>query len=82
LEPQVVFLDIGLPKLNGYEVARRLREHPAHRRTTLVAMTGYGQSSDREQAQAAGFDHHLVKPAYYASVEPILAAVGRTATRN
>jgi signal transduction histidine kinase/ActR/RegA family two-component response regulator len=82
LEPQVVFLDIGLPKLNGYEVARRLREHPAHRRATLVAMTGYGQSSDRELAQAAGFDHHLVKPAYYASVEPILAAVGRTPSRG
>jgi CheY-like chemotaxis protein len=73
--PKVIFLDIGLPVLDGYEVARRLRQAPAHREATLVAMTGYGQYADREQARAAGFDHHFVKPVHFASVAPILAAV-------
>jgi CheY-like chemotaxis protein len=73
--PEVIFLDIGLPKRDGYEVARRLRSQAAHRDVLLAAMTGYGQSSDRERSQAAGFDHHLVKPADFACVEPILASV-------
>ncbi|WP_240636129.1 response regulator [Caldimonas tepidiphila] len=62
-EPDVVVLDIGLPGLDGYEVARRLRQSSACAGALLVALTGYGQSSDREQADEAGFDHHLVKPA-------------------
>ncbi len=61
--PDVIVLDIGLPVLNGYEVARRLRELPAHRHTLIVALTGYGQREDKLQAEAAGFNHHFVKPA-------------------
>jgi signal transduction histidine kinase/ActR/RegA family two-component response regulator len=73
--PHVIFLDIGLPKIDGYEIARRLRENSAHRAARLVAMTGYGQRADRERAQAAGFDHYLVKPAAFSSIESILASV-------
>jgi signal transduction histidine kinase/ActR/RegA family two-component response regulator len=76
--PQIVFLDIGLPTLNGYEVARLLRQDPAHREIVLVALTGYGQHSDRERAHAAGFDHHLVKPVYLSAVEQILAAAAES----
>jgi CheY-like chemotaxis protein len=60
--PEVVFLDIGLPAMDGYEVARRLREMPWGQQTTLVALTGYGQESDRVRAADAGFDRHMVKP--------------------
>ena len=59
----VVLLDIGLPGLTGLEVARRIRQLPALKDLVLVAMTGYGQESDRERSREAGFDHHLVKPA-------------------
>ena len=62
-DPEVVVLDIGLPLLDGYQVARRLREAPATRDSLLLALTGYGQAEDRERAVKAGFDHHFVKPA-------------------
>ena len=61
--PDVVLLDIGLPGLDGFQVAKRIREHPKHKKAVLVAMTGYGQETDRRRSQEAGFDHHLVKPA-------------------
>lgn len=61
--PQVVLLDIGLPGLDGYEVARRLRALPGGDRCLLIALTGYGQQDDRRRAHEAGFDVHLVKPA-------------------
>jgi CheY-like chemotaxis protein len=60
--PDVILLDIGLPIIDGYEVARRCREQPELQQTTLVAMTGYGQDSDRQRSHEAGFDAHLVKP--------------------
>ena len=60
--PEVILLDIGLPIMDGYEVARRCREDPGFGVLTLVAMTGYGQDSDRQRSQEAGFDAHLVKP--------------------
>lgn len=60
--PQVVLIDIGLPGLDGYEVARRLRELPELENPFLVAITGYGQSEDRDQSREAGFDEHWVKP--------------------
>jgi PAS domain S-box-containing protein len=60
--PDVVVLDIGLPGLSGYDVARELREQPEFRRTPLVAVTGYGQEEDRRRSQEAGFDYHLTKP--------------------
>jgi CheY-like chemotaxis protein len=61
--PEVVVLDIGLPSLDGYEVARRLRQLAPTRESLMLALTGYGQKQDRQQAQAAGFDQHFVKPA-------------------
>jgi PAS domain S-box-containing protein len=73
--PEIVLLDIGLPGMDGYEVARRLRSGDGPRDMSLVALTGYGQDADRERARAAGFDHHLVKPA---SPEAILAILGPT----
>jgi signal transduction histidine kinase/DNA-binding response OmpR family regulator len=60
--PDVVLLDIGLPGMDGYEVARRLREAGPSSRAMIVALTGYGQQSDRDRSREAGFDHHLVKP--------------------
>jgi CheY-like chemotaxis protein len=60
--PDVALLDIGLPAMDGYELARRLREKPAWGEVRLIAVTGYGQSSDRKRSLEAGFDHHLVKP--------------------
>jgi CheY-like chemotaxis protein len=60
--PRIVLLDIGLPVLDGYEVARRCREQPGLEHVVLVALTGYGQESDRQRSREAGFDAHLVKP--------------------
>ena len=62
LQPEVVFLDIGLPDLTGYEVAERLRQLPALASTWLVALTGWGGAQDRERARQAGIDMHLTKP--------------------
>ncbi|HEX2223126.1 MAG TPA: MEDS domain-containing protein [Thermoanaerobaculia bacterium] len=71
--PQAVLLDIGLPRLDGYEVARRLRLDPANRGLRIFAMTGYGHKEDRERSRAAGFDQHLVKPVDPAEVLALLA---------
>jgi CheY-like chemotaxis protein len=60
--PDVVLCDIGLPEMDGYAVARELRADPATATTLLVALTGYGRDTDRERAEDAGFDLHLVKP--------------------
>jgi CheY-like chemotaxis protein len=62
LMPDMALIDIGLPGLDGYEVARRIRAAPAGKQIYLVAVTGYGQPKDREQALASGFDDYLVKP--------------------
>jgi CheY-like chemotaxis protein len=61
--PEVIILDIGLPDTNGYEVARRIRKEPWGVHVDLIALTGWGQEKDRQDAQAAGFDHHFTKPA-------------------
>jgi CheY-like chemotaxis protein/nitrogen-specific signal transduction histidine kinase len=71
--PDLIFLDIGLPKLSGYEVAKQLREDTNFERTLLVALTGYGQEEDRQQTEAAGFDEYLLKPASVADLERIFA---------
>ena len=70
--PDVVLLDIGLPKLNGYEIAKQIRADPALKTTMLVAVTGYGQMQDRALASAAGFDHHLVKPVEFKALQELL----------
>jgi CheY-like chemotaxis protein len=73
--PDVVLLDIGLPGLNGFEVASRVRQQPTLKNIVLVAMTGYGQEADRQRSREAGFDHHLVKPADFSDLQHILATV-------
>jgi PAS domain S-box-containing protein len=62
MRPQVVLLDIGLPKMSGHDVAQRIRSEPWGQEIVLVALTGWGQQQDRRRSQEAGFDHHLVKP--------------------
>ena len=71
--PDLVLLDIGLPKLNGYEVARRIRQQPWGRDMVLVALTGWGQDEDRRHSQEAGFNFHIVKPVELATLEGLLA---------
>ena len=70
-----IFLDIGLPGIDGYEVCRRLRQDPAFADTLIVAQTGWGQDRDREMAREAGFSHHLVKPLRLDDITALLAAV-------
>jgi CheY-like chemotaxis protein len=70
--PEVVLLDIGLPAMNGYEVARRLRELPGMSACRVIAITGYGQESDKRSAADAGFDAHLVKPVDYVQLVEIM----------
>ena len=72
---EVVFLDIGMPGMNGYDVARRLRERPDTRDVRLVAMTGWGQEEDRRRAREAGFDRHLVKPLDLGSLDELLTGL-------
>ena len=72
--PDLAFLDIGLPVMDGYELARRLREVPGLERIRLVALTGYGQESDRRRTRAAGFQHHLVKPVDLQMVEAVVTS--------
>jgi PAS domain S-box-containing protein len=70
--PQVCILDIGLPEMDGIELARRLRARPETAHALLIAVTGYGQDQDRQRTKAAGFDHHLVKPADIKQLSAIL----------
>jgi CheY-like chemotaxis protein len=71
--PEIVLLDIGLPKMSGYEVARVLRSRYPDRDILIVALTGYGQEEDRRRSREAGFDHHLVKPVQPAVLKPLLS---------
>ena len=77
--PHVMLLDIGLPEMDGLEVARQVRQQPALSNIVLVAMTGYGRETERQRSNEAGFDHHLVKPADFGTLEKILAAVSEKA---
>jgi CheY-like chemotaxis protein len=72
--PGVVLLDLGMPGMNGYEVARALRAQPGLEDVVLVALTGWGQKEDRLRSRAAGFDHHLIKPVDLAALQALLAA--------
>jgi signal transduction histidine kinase len=76
-EPDIVLLDIGLPGIDGYEVARRIRALPGTENVRLVALTGYGQAEDRQRAQAAGFDDHLVKPVDLSTLQQSIAQLSR-----
>jgi PAS domain S-box-containing protein len=77
--PQVAILDIGMPEYDGYEVARAARREPWGASVLLVALTGWGQPSDRRRAAEAGFDHHFTKPVDPQRLEAVLAAAGRPA---
>jgi signal transduction histidine kinase len=74
--PEVVLLDLGLPEMDGYEVARRLRQRPEFVGVRIVALTGYGQSEDVRRSWEAGFDDHLTKPVDFAALERVLAGSG------
>ena len=71
--PELIFLDLGMPGMDGYEVARQLRQQPGLERVVLAALTGWGQQEDRRRSAAAGFDHHLVKPPEPEVVESLVA---------
>jgi signal transduction histidine kinase len=77
LRPQVVLLDIGLPKMDGYEVAKRLREWPEMQKTVLIALTGYGREEDHRLSEQAGFDYHLTKPVNPNTVQDIVNSLVR-----
>jgi CheY-like chemotaxis protein len=80
--PEVVLLDIGLPGMDGYEVARQLRQDPDRTNTVLVALTGYGQSADRHQTRDAGFDQHLIKPVDTSALRELLDTIEPRASRG
>ena len=71
--PDLILLDIGLPKLNGYEVCRRIRQQPWGNKVFMVAVTGWGQKDDRRRSEEAGFDQHIVKPLDTAALRRLLA---------
>ena len=73
--PDLVISDIGMPNIDGYELARRLRKEPDSERLILVALTGYGQETDKQRAKAAGFDYHLVKPVGLEALQALLASL-------
>jgi DNA-binding response OmpR family regulator len=75
--PDLIVLDIGLPKLNGFDACRRIRESEWAKDTLIVAATGWGQVDDRRRSKEAGFDHHLVKPVDAAEINKLLAEAKR-----
>jgi PAS domain S-box-containing protein len=74
-QPEVVLLDLGMPGMDGCETARHMRQHPAGRDITLIALTGWGQDEDRRRTRTAGFDHHLTKPADLDTLQTLLASL-------
>lgn len=70
--PHVILLDLGMPKLNGYDVCRRIREQDWGSDMMIIALTGWGQAEDRQRTKEAGFDHHLVKPVDVAKLNELL----------
>jgi signal transduction histidine kinase/ActR/RegA family two-component response regulator len=74
-QPAVVLLDIGMPGMDGFEVARRLQQQPGSKDVTFIALTGWGQEGDRQRSRSAGFQYHLIKPADIHALETLLAAL-------
>jgi PAS domain S-box-containing protein len=79
--PEVVLLDIGLPKLNGHEAARQIRQQPWGKGVILIALTGWGQEEDKRRAWEAGFDHHMTKPVEPTALEELLTVLNPPASR-
>jgi PAS domain S-box-containing protein/excisionase family DNA binding protein len=73
--PSVVLLDLGMPGMDGYEVARRIRQDPEASKVLLIALTGWGQEDDRRRSKEAGFDHHLIKPVELGALQALLASL-------
>ncbi len=82
LTPELAVLDIGLPGMDGYELARQLRANPITQNTRLIALSGYGQDSDKEQSAQAGFDAHLVKPIAFGDLRAVIEQLTRGVTRT
>jgi CheY-like chemotaxis protein len=82
LRPDVILMDIGMPKLNGYDAARRIRQEPWGHEVLLVATTGWGKDEDRRRSKEAGFDFHLVKPIDISAVRELLASPVRKQTHQ
>jgi CheY-like chemotaxis protein len=78
LRPDVILMDIGMPRLNGYDAARRIRQEPWGHEVLMVATTGWGKEEDRRRSKEAGFDLHLVKPIDISAVQQVLASPART----
>jgi CheY-like chemotaxis protein len=74
LAPEVVLLDLGMPGINGFDVARRIRSDQSRANTVIVAVTGWGQAEDRERTREAGFDYHLTKPVDAGAIFALLTA--------
>lgn len=81
-QPDIVLLDIGLPDMDGYEVAKHLRQTPELKEMRLIAVTGYGQLSDRQRSQEAGFDEHVVKPVEWRKLEELLTSLMKRPRRS
>lgn len=79
--PGVILMDIGMPGMDGHEVARRIREQPRFARTTLIALSGWGQEEDKRRASESGFNHHLTKPVDLAMLEELLLDIERRPTQ-
>jgi CheY-like chemotaxis protein len=75
--PDVVLMDIGLPKMDGLEVCRRVRQEPWGRQMAMVALTGLGRDRDRLECESAGFDRHMVKPIDYEALLQFIGFIGR-----
>ena len=73
--PDVILLDIGMPNMDGCEVAKRIRQQPEFNHVALIALTGWGQEDDRRRTREAGFDHHLIKPADITALQALLVSL-------
>ena len=78
-QPDVILMDLGMPRMNGFDAARHIRKQPWGKNTLLVALTGWGQDDDKQRTKDAGFDHHLVKPAEPAKLRKLFADLPKPA---
>jgi CheY-like chemotaxis protein len=77
-KPDLILLDIGMPRMDGYEVCRRIRQEPTVEGAVVVALTGWGDEEDRRLSRAAGFDNHLVKPVDPTALQGLIDKLGST----